>query len=48
MDKEILRLAFDAGAAYTTGSHELFEQTHPDFAQWYREIIINKQEKENE
>jgi hypothetical protein len=34
-DKEAFRQAFRAGAAWATGSHQDFEQTHPDFDAWW-------------
>jgi hypothetical protein len=34
-DKEAFRQAFRAGAAWATGSHQDFKQTHPDFDAWW-------------
>lgn len=35
-EKEILREAFQAGQSRAIGSHEHFEQTHPNFEVWYQ------------
>lgn len=32
----LLGEAWDAGAAYATGSHENFKQTHPDKTEWLK------------
>lgn len=36
-DKKILKEAWNAGCAYTTGSHKDFKQIHPNFDEWFEQ-----------
>jgi hypothetical protein len=39
--KEVLKTFWDAGSAFTIGSHKDFKQTHLDFEQFYQKFILH-------
>ena len=45
LNKDLLKKAFDAGAAHAIGSYTDFEQIHPDFDRWYEENLKDRKAK---